>query len=456
MNPTSPIITPDSLSRRLFLKRGSAAVAGGALLGALAPERFALGAGNNDTLKIALVGCGGRGSGAANQALSTYNLGPVKLVAAADVHEDRMKQSLDNLKKQHGDRVDVPDDKRFLGFDAYHKAIAEADVVILATPPGFRPMQFEEAVKQGKHIFMEKPVASDAHGVRRVLAAAEEAKKKNLKVGVGLQRHHQAGYIETLKRLHDGQIGDITSMRCYWNGNRPWQKKRADLEKQYGRKLTELEYQMRNWYYFAWVCGDHIAEQHIHNLDVINWVKKGHPVKARSMGGREINNGGADDGEIFDHFACEFEYEDGSICYSYCRHQPGTWSSVSEHVVGTKGKADVSGHKILGADQWRYKNEGAKDPYQQEHDDLFTAIRNNTPYSEAEYGAHSTMTAILGRMAAYSGKELEWDAALNSKIDIFPFHGSEGKISWDYTEKLPKVGPDGLYPKAVPGKTAVI
>jgi predicted dehydrogenase len=163
--------------------------------------------------------------------------------------------------------------------------------VILATPPGFRPMQFEAAIKAGKHVFMEKPVASDADGVRRVLAAAEEAKKKNLKVGVGLQRHHQLGYIETLQRLHDGAIGDITSMRCYWNGQRPWQNKRADLEKKYEKKLSELEYQMRNWYYFTWICGDHIAEQHIHNIDVINWVKKGHPVKARSMGGREITNG---------------------------------------------------------------------------------------------------------------------------------------------------------------------
>jgi predicted dehydrogenase len=345
----------------------------------------------------------------------------------------------------------VPKERQFFGFDAYKKAIETCDVAILATPPGFRPMMFEEAVRQGKHVFMEKPVASDAAGVRKVLAAAAEAKKKNLKVGVGLQRHHQKGYIETMKRVHGGEIGDIISMRCYWNGQRPWQRKRADLEKEYG-KLTEMQYQLRNWYYFTWLCGDHICEQHIHNLDVINWVKKGHPVKARGMGGREINLGGSDDGEIFDHFACQFEYEDGSICYSECRHQPGCWNNVSEHVQGAKGRADINGHKIFpsAGEAWRHIKEGDKDPYQQEHDDLFAAIRNDTPYSEAVSGAESTMTAILGRMAAYSGKELEWDAALASKIELIP-----AELGWD---KQPPVvpGPDGMYPKPVPGRTAVI
>ena len=450
MNKPSPLILPDPLSRRGFLKTSSAAVAGGALLGALAPERFAHAASGTDELKVALVGCGGRGSGAANQALSTYTLGPVKLVAMGDVHEDRLTSSLNNLQKQHADRVDVPKERQFIGFDAYKKAIEVADVVILATPPGFRPMQFEAAVKAGKHVFMEKPVASDAAGVRQVLAAAEEAKKKGLKVGVGLQRHHQAGYIETVKRLHEGAIGDIVAMRAYWNGNRPWQKKRTDLNKQYGKELTEMEYQLRNWYYFTWLSGDHIAEQHIHNLDVINWVKKAHPVKARAMGGREISNGGADDGEIYDHFAVQFEYEDGSICYSECRHQPGCWNSVSEYAQGTKGKSVISAHQIFADDQWRYKAEGAKDPYQQEHDDLFTAIRQNKDFNEAVYGAESTMTSILGRMAAYSGKELEYSKALASKIELLP-----ESLAWDAKPRvLP--GADGLYQRAIPGKTDVL
>jgi predicted dehydrogenase len=451
MNPPSHLITPPGFSRRGFLRTTSGAVATGALLGALAPERFAHAAGGGDELKIALIGAGGRGSGAANQALSTSAQGPVKLVGIADIHEDNLKRALSNLQKTHGALVDVPAERQFTGFDGFKKAIETCDVAILATPPGFRPMMFEEAVRQGKHVFMEKPVASDAAGVRTILAAAEEAKKKNLKVGVGLQRRHQTGYLETVQRIHDGQIGDIVSASCYWNGNRPWQKKRADLEKTYGRKLTEMEYQLRNWYYFTWICGDHIVEQHIHNIDVINWVKKGHPKKARAMGGREISNGGADDGEIFDHFAVEFDYDDGTTLYSYCRHQPGCWNSVSEHVVGTKGKADVGGNKIYGADQWRFKADGPpKDPYQQEHDDLFAAIRGDKPYNEAETGATSTMTAILGRMAAYSGKELEWKAALESKVELLP-----KELGFDKAAPV-QPGPDGLYQRAVPGKTQVI
>ncbi|MDB6129154.1 MAG: Dehydrogenase, partial [Verrucomicrobiales bacterium] len=242
---------------------------GAAAIGGLSIERSAHAAGN-DTLKLALIGCGGRGSGAADQALSTkFN---IKLIAMADAFPDHLNSSLQGLKAKHKDKVAVSEDNKFLGFDAYKNAIALADVVILATPPGFRPIHFEEAVRQGKNIFMEKPVAIDAVGIRRVLAAAEAAKAKNLKIGVGLQRRHQPPYIETIKRLHDGQIGDIVAMRCYWNGATPWVHPREELQKQYGRELTEMEYQMRNWYYFNWLCGDHINEQHIHNLDVINWV----------------------------------------------------------------------------------------------------------------------------------------------------------------------------------------
>jgi len=432
-------------TRRDFLKKTSTAVAGGTLLGGLTLERSAFAAGS-DTLKVALIGCGGRGSGAADQALSTS--GGVKLVAMADVFEDKLQGSLGNLKKQHADRVEVPKERQFVGFDAYKQAIALADVVVLATPPGFRPIHFEEAVKQGKNIFMEKPVATDAPGVRRVLAAAEEAKKKNLKVGVGLQRHHQLGYIETMNRLWDKAIGDIVSMRCYWNGTTPWVHPRAELEKQYGRKLTEMEYQMRNWYYFVWICGDHIVEQHIHNLDVINWLKKGHPIRAHGMGGVEVRKG-PDYGEIFDHHAVEFEYADGSRCYSQCRHINGCWSDVSEHATGTKGAVDISGHTIRGENAWRFRGDG-KNPYQQEHDDLFDAIRNNKAYSEAEFGAHSTMTAIFGRMATYSGKVIEWDDAINSKLSLMPQN-----FAWD-AETPNKPRSDGWYDHAVPGKTRVV
>ncbi len=445
---------PD-ISRRSFLQTSGAVAAGAAVLGGLSIERSAFAAGN-DQLKIALVGCGGRGSGAANQALSTT--GDIKLVAVADIHEDRLTSSLSNLRRQHPTKVDVKPENEFLGFDGYKKAIAAADVVILATPPGFRPMMFEEAVKQGKHIFTEKPVCVDAPGFQKFMAAAQEAKKKNLKVGVGLQRHHQLGYIETMKRLHDGAIGDIVSMRCYWNGNTPWVKPRADLEKQANRKLTEMEYQLRNWYYFVWLCGDHICEQHIHNIDVINWLKKGPPVKARGMGGCETRKG-PDYGEIFDHHSVEFTYADGSICHSMCRHQLGCWNEVSEYAIGTKGKSELHRYAITGQNPWRFKDESgkAKDPYQQEHDDLFDAIRNNKPYNEAEYGATSSMTAVFGRMATYSGKEINWDDAVNSKIDTMV--KDIDKVSFAEAMKLTpptKPGEGGLYQLPVPGKTVVI
>src|SRR6266581_5183224 len=441
---------PGKVNRRTFLKTSSTAAAGGALLGALPVERFALGASPGDTLRLALIGCGGRGSQAANQALSTS--GGVKLVAMADVFKDQLEGSLNNLKKTQKEKVEVNEDTMFIGFDAYKHAIASADVVVLATPPGFRPLHFEEAVRQGKHVFMEKPVATDAPGVRRVLAAAEEAKKKNLKVAVGLQRHHHLAYLETLARLHDGAIGDIVAMRCYWNGNTPWVKFRADLEKKYGRPLTEMEYQMRNWYYFVWLCGDHICEQHIHNLDVINWVKKGYPVRAHGMGGCEVRKG-KDYGEIFDHHCVEFEYEDGTRCFSQCRHINGCWSDVSEHIVGTKGQCDMGDgrtHTITGENPWRFTGKQARDRYQQEHDDLFEAIRNDAPYNEAERGAESTMTAIFGRMATYSGKVIEWEKAIESQLDYFP-----KTLAWD-AEPPVKPNADGMYQLPVPGKTITV
>jgi len=305
-------------------------------------------------------------------------------------------------------------------------------------------MQFEEAVRQGKHVFTEKPIATDAAGVRKFLAAAEEAKKKNLKVGVGLQRHHQQGYIETLQRLHDGAIGDIDSMRCYWNGSRPWQKKRSDLEKQAGRPLTEMEYQMRNWYYYNWLSGDHINEQHIHNIDVINWVKNAYPIKAEGMGGREVRID-PKYGDIYDHHAVEFEYADGSRMFSYCRHIPNCWNSVTEYVQGTKGRASVSSKtiEIAGATPWRYGSK-VKDAYQVEHDVLQASIRSGNPINEGENGAMSTMTAILGRMATYGGKEVEMAKALDSQIVLGPYDA----VSWETTVPTPVV--------AVPGQTKVV
>jgi myo-inositol 2-dehydrogenase/D-chiro-inositol 1-dehydrogenase len=432
MNESS-IIRP--VTRRTFISTTSAAA-----VAALSATRFAHAQGS-DTLKIALVGCGGRGSGAASQALKVPG---IRLVAMADAFKDRLDGAVKVLKQEHGDKVDVPVDRQFVGFDGYKQAIALADVVILATPPGFRPMQFEEAVKQGKHVFAEKPVATDAPGVRRFLAAAEEAKKKNLKVGIGLQRHHQPGYIETIQRLHDGAIGDIHTLRVYWNDGGVWVNPRKAGQ-------SEMEFQMRNWYYFNWLCGDHICEQHIHNLDVANWVKNGYPVKARGMGGRQVRTA-KEYGEIYDHHAVEFFYADGSTAFSQCRHIRGCWSSVSEAVVGSKGTADVSGHMIkpTGGEAWRFRGARNVDPYQQEHDDLFAAIRGNKDYNEAFNGAKSTMTSILGRMATYSGKEITWDDAINSPINLFP-----DTLAWD---AMPKSLPDenGFYKIAVPGQTTTV
>ena len=434
------------LDRRGFLKSSSAIAGSAVALGSLSIERGAF-AQSSDTIKVALVGCGGRGSGAANQALSTA--GDVKLVAMADAFKDRMDGSLKGLQKNHGLKADVKDENKFIGFDAYKKAISMADMVILATPPGFRPIHFAEAIKQGKNVFMEKPVAVDGKGVRQVLAAAKEAKKKNLKVGVGLQRHHQLGYQEVIKRIQDGAIGDIVSARSYWNGGGVWVRGRKGYEQAAGRKLTEMEYQMRNWYYFVWLCGDHIAEQHIHNLDVINWVKGTHPASCQGLGGREVRTG-IDHGEIFDHHAVEYKYPDGSYMFSQCRHIRGCWNSVSEHVQGTKGRATVSGpHTLNGNDgkqTWRFPG-GGKNPYQQEHDDLFDAIRNDKPYNEAFYGAHSTLTSVMGRMATYSGKMITADEALNSEENTMP-----EVLGW---EAAPPTLPDedGRYAIPIPGRT---
>ncbi len=437
MNQPAPQGSP--ITRRSFLS-SSGVMLSAATVGSLAVDRFAF-AQASDTIKLALIGCGGRGTGAAGQALSVPG---TKLVAMADAFPDRLEGSLKTLIKEHGAKVDVPADRQFVGLDAYKNAMSLADVVLLATPPGYRPYHFEEAVRQGKNIFMEKPVATDGPGVRRVIAAAEEAKRKNLKVGVGLQRHHQPGYIETLKRLHDGAIGDIHTLRLYWNDAGVWVNPRKEGQ-------TEMEYQMRNWYYFVWLCGDHICEQHIHNLDVGNWIKNGYPVRCHGMGGRQVRTG-KEYGEIFDHHAVEYEYADGSRMFSQCRHIQGAWSSVSEHCVGTKGSCDVSGHliKAAGSEPWRFRDAKKIDPYQQEHDDLFAAIRNNTEHMEAFNGAKSTLTAIMGRMATYSGKIVQWDEALNSNISLAP-----DRIAFDAVMKTnPRA--DGSYAIAIPGKTITV
>ncbi len=461
---SSPIAQP---SRREFVKKSSAIIVGGAAIATGVDLARAAHVSGDDEIKIAVIGCGGRGTAAAAQALSTE--GKVTLWAMADAFEDKITGALRRIRgglvKDYDDKnlgsfeesCNVPPERQFTGFDGYQKAIdSGVDLVILATPPGFRPLHFEAIVAAGKHAFIEKPLAVDAPGIRRMLAAGKLAKEKGLAVGVGLQRHHQAGYIETMKRLKDGAIGDILLTRVYWNSGGVWVRTRADFYDTFGHEPTEMEYQMHNWYYFNWLCGDHILEQHIHNLDVSNWLKDAHPVKAIGMGGRQVRKG-KDHGQIFDHHAVEFTYADGSTMLSQCRHIEGCDRLVDEFATGTKGSVHIGagskkdpGHRITSpAGEWTYP--GPKTvPYQVEHNDLFAAIRNGTPYNEVEYGVHSTMTAILGRMATYSGKEVTWDEAINSKIDLSP-------AKYDFAADPPVMpDADGNYPVAVPGKTVVI
>ncbi|HQU42660.1 MAG: hypothetical protein B7Z73_02755 [Planctomycetia bacterium 21-64-5] len=434
-------------TRREFLARSST-LAVGAALGTSALLRSAH-AGGDETIKIALVGCGARGTGAAVQALSTS--GPVELWAMADAFPDRLRGSLDALAAtpNMSPRIKVPGERQFVGLDAYRQAIdSGVDVVLIAGPPGFRPAHFEYAVKAGKHVFMEKPVATDAPGVRRLLTANEDAKRRGLKIGVGLQRHHDPVYVDLVKRLQDKAVGDITFYRCYWNTAAPAKQP----VKHDG--LTELEYQIRNWYFFNWLSGDHIVEQHIHNLDVCNWLQGAPPVSAQGQGGRQVRTG-KEYGNIYDHHFIEYTYANGAKMFSQCRQIPGCLNSVAEFAHGTRGWSDVGGGRILptGEAELRLRTKGrarpgstgSGNPYQKEHDALFEAIRSGSDFNEAENGAHSTLTAILGRMATYSGKEVKWDQALASQLMLTT-------DAEDFNASAPvAANADGYYPVAVPG-----
>lgn len=429
-------------SRRDFVKQ-STMLAGGLMAMPLMSEARYFNS-VDDTIKVGVIGCGGRGTGAAMQALSTKQ--NVKLVAMADAFRDRLDSSYkaltDGDEGDVKDKISVTEETKFVGFDGYKHVIPLVDVVIIATPPGFRPIHFEEAINQGKHVFMEKPLATDPAGVKKVLEVAEIAKRKKLNVVVGLQRHYQTSYRELYNRVKDGMIGDITSGQVYWNSDGVWVRPRKPSQ-------TEMEYQMRNWYYFNWLCGDHITEQHIHNLDVMNWFKGDYPVKAQGMGGREVRTG-KEYGEIYDHHYVEFEYADGSIMNSQCRHIKGTYSKVDETLVGTKGVVRCGAADITSKGKTLFKFDKSKEnqPYQAEHDELFAAIaKGEYKFADTENGAKSTLTSIMGRMATYSGQVIEWDKTLNSGISIQP-----ATYAWDAP---PPVLPDaeGFYPVATPGVT---
>ena len=439
----------NNASRRDFLKTSSATVAAGSALSSLSAVQAAH-TGFDETIRLGMIGCGGRCTGAADQAMNTK--GPTKLIAMCDVFEDRLKGSLETLGRKHKDKVDVPEERQFLGFDAYKKVLeSDIDLVLIATPPGFRPVHFEAAVKAGKHIFAEKPVAVDAAGVRRFLAAVKESKKKDLLVQIGLQRRHEPAYMETIKRLQDGAIGDIVAARAYWNGGGVWTRNRKPGQ-------TEMEYQMRNWYYFNWLCGDHITEQHIHNLDVINWLMDGTPVKAQGQGGRQVRTS-KEHGEIYDHHMVEFTYGDtpygkDTLMLSQCRHIQKCWNKVDEFAHGSNGSCHIGGARIFdtkGNETWAFGS-GGRGGHQQEHHDLFGDLRAGKRPNEGEYGAMSTMTSILGRMATYSGKEISMADALASKVVISPID------KFTSMQDVPPVLPneDLTYNIPMPGATKVL
>jgi predicted dehydrogenase len=432
----------DGASRRDFLK--TTTVAAGTALATHLSLASNVHAQGSDVIKVGLIGCGGRGTGAIDNVL--HSAPNVVIHALGDSFADRLNgcrnRALDLAKadevRQLGNSVDV-DGRCFDGLDAYEKVLnSGVNYIILATPPGFRPIHLQAAVAAGKNIFTEKPVGVDAPGIRKVLDAYEEAKKKNLCIVAGTQRRHQLGYVETVKQLHDGAIGDIVGGRCYWNQGVLWRVPRT-------KDMTDLMWQMRNWYNFTWLCGDHIVEQHVHNIDVINWATKQHPVRAVGMGGRQRSVPDPENfGQIFDHFAVDFEYPNGVHVLSMCRQIDGCENNISEAVVGTKGMCQVNAYSINGKRVLtRDADRKSRDPYVQEHTDLIEAIRTSKPLNELQNVAYSTLSAIMGRMSTYTGKAITWDQALNSKEDLMP-----EKLDWDMTLATPK--------PAVPGKTRFV
>jgi len=437
------------VSRRRFLRRSSLALAGAAAAVEFPFVNTARAAAGGE-IKIGLVGCGGRGTGAALDAMgaatkviypsSGYHTEDVaqgakierkdiKLVALADLFEDRLESCAAQLAKLG---VKIPKSLRFTGFDAYKQllAVPEISYVILATPPHFRPMQLKAAIEAGKHVFMEKPAAVDVPGVRMVIEAGQLARQKGLGIAAGTQRRHMTCYRETIRRLRDGAIGDVVYAKCYWNGGEIWVIKREP-------GWSDMEWQLRNWNYFTWLSGDHIVEQHVHNLDVMNWVLGAHPVKAVSgLGGRQVRTG-KEHGHIFDHFAVEFEYPGGVSMFSQSRQINGCPNIVGEEVVGTRGTSNCKDRiRPAGGDAWRYR-EKVPNPYKQEHANLVASIRAGEPINEAQAVAESTMAGIMGREVVYSGRAVDWDTAIKSTTRLGP--------------KQYEFGPYPIPPVAMPG-----
>ncbi|WP_226467298.1 Gfo/Idh/MocA family protein [Luteimonas panaciterrae] len=418
--------------RREFLKRGAGTAAAIGLASSTFGTAYARG---SDEIRVGLIGAGDRGTGALRNILHAAAPG-VRVVAIGDAFEERIDKSIALVESKIGKSLGVPKKRRFVGLDAYQHVLAEdINYVILASPPAFRPEHLRAAVEAGKHIFTEKPIAVDSPGVRQVLALHDIADQKGLKIAAGTQRRHQAGYLDTIKRIHDGAIGEIVAARAYWNQGSLWHIDRQPA-------WSDGEWMLRNWPYFNWLSGDIIVEQHIHNIDVINWAMNAHPASAVSLAGRQVRTDTVY-GNVYDHFATDYEYANGAHMISMCRQIDGCANNISEALVGTRGNSQVDQHIITGANAWKRDprvTENDTSPYYQEHIDLVQAIRGGKPLNELRQVAEATLSAIMGRMAGYSGGRVTWEEALNSQESLAP-----GPFALSGTIAVPAV--------AMPGKT---
>ena len=437
MKENSESTSSRELTRRQFLKSSTAAALAGPLVAgrALAQDR---GVPAGETLRVGLIGCGGRGTGAAAQALAADP--NVKLVAMGDAFKDRLQGSLATLRQQKdiADKLDVPEERCFVGFDAYQRVIASGvDVVLLATPPHFRPIHLQAAVDAGKHVFAEKPVAVDAPGVRSVLATCEKARQKRLAVVSGLALRYSNGHRETVRRIHDGAIGQVRALQANDFRGPLWVKPRQP-------GWTDMEYHMRNWYYFTWLSGDFNVEQHVHMLDLCAWIMKDEPpASAMGLGGRQVRTG-PEYGNIYDHHAVIYEYAQGVRLHAYCRQQSGGVDDISIEIAGSQGTASVSQRGLFMTSDSKWSYGGVRNNQSQtEHDELFASIRSGQPINNGDYMAKSTLMAILGRMATYTGQKITWEEALNSQETLSP-----ARYDWDAAPPKSEI--------AIPGVTKLI
>ena len=415
-------------SRRDFIREATAAAVGTAAVARFQGLVGAHAAGS-DEIRVGLVGCGGRGSGAAGNVLAAAP--GVRIVALADAFQDRLTACRERLAEQNPAAATVAQDHCFVGLDAYQQLLkTDVNYVILATPPGFRATHIAAAIAAGKNIFAEKPVAVDATAVRSCISLADDVTKRGIALAAGTQYRHFDPYIQSMKRIHDGAIGQLTGARAYYNTGELWKRDRQE-------GWSDLENQMRNWLYYTWLSGDHIVEQFIHNIDALNWAFNGHPLRATGTGGRQVRTA-PEFGHIYDHFAIVYEYDHDAFATAMCRQQNGCEKKVANEFTGTKGTAYVlPEYSIKGATTWKYDVAEPNDMYVQEHTDLIASIRAGKPLNELKQVAESSLTAIMGRMTAYSGKTITWDEALNSAESLMPT-----MLTW---------GPMPMPPVAMPG-----